>query len=220
MRGVIPALVVPVWRTLPWRTLGAAGAVGLLAVGLPPLSGAHPGPWTALALLRSAALAFALGLAFLLDDPARHTTTPVPTGRAARTALRAALVAPVAALWWTAVLLLVPGAHRPPAGAVTLEAGATCALALAAATVAVRRTDDPRPGRPAATALLTTAVLAPLAVSDRWVLFVGPRDPRWATAHEHWAWLLAGAVTVGILTLGEPLRRRVIRLLFSPRPTG
>ncbi|MFI1836685.1 ABC transporter [Streptomyces olivaceoviridis] len=113
---VVPALVVPVWRTLPWRTRGAAGTVGLLVVGLPRLSGAHPDPGTALALLRSAALAFALGLAFLLDDAARQTTTPVPTGRAARTALRVALVAPVAAPWWTAVLLLAPGAHRPPAG--------------------------------------------------------------------------------------------------------
>ncbi|KUN22483.1 ABC transporter [Streptomyces corchorusii] len=204
---VIPALVVPVWRTLPWRLLGAAGAVGLLVVGLPRLSGAHPDPWTALALLRSAALAFALGLAFLLDDPARHTTTPVPTGRAARTALRVALVAPVAAPWWTAVLLLAPGAHLPPAGAATLEAGAACVLALAAATVAVHRTDDPRPGPPAAIALLTAALLAPLAVSDRSVLFVGPRHPRWATAHEHWAWLPAGAVTVGCLALGEPLGR-------------
>ncbi|MCE0447706.1 hypothetical protein LT493_37945 [Streptomyces tricolor] len=139
---------MPVWRTLPWRTLGAAGAAGLLTAGLSRLPGTEPDSRLALGLLRGAALAGALGLAFLLDDPARDGTTTVPTGRAARTALRVALVAPVAALWWAAALLLVPGAHRPPAGAVTLEAGTACALALAAATVAVRHSDDPRP-RPA-----------------------------------------------------------------------
>ncbi|WP_225824673.1 ABC transporter [Streptomyces naphthomycinicus] len=214
MRAVIPALVVPVWRTLPWRTLGAAGAAGLLTTGLPRLFGSAPGAWFALGQLRAAALAFALGLAFLLDDPARHGTAPVPTGRGVRIALRVALVAPVAALWWTAALLLVPGPDRPPAGDVTLEAGTACALALAAATLAVRRTDDPYPGRPAATALLVTGVLAPLLVPDRWALFVAPQDPRWAAAHERWAWLLAGAAAVWVLSLGEPPRRRSAR----PRP--
>ncbi|MFF5859963.1 ABC transporter [Streptomyces sp. NPDC012751] len=208
MRGVIPALVVPVWRTLPWRTLGAAGAAGLLTAGLPRLPGREGGGPLALNLLRAAALALALGLAFLLDDPARHGTAPVPTGRAARAALRVALVAPVAALWWTAVLLLVPGPVRPPAGDVTLEAGAACALAVAGAAVAVRRTDDPCPGWPVAAALLAAAVLAPLLLPDDWALFVGPRDPRWPAAHERWAWLLAAAVAVGALSLREPLPHR------------
>ncbi|MCG0064199.1 MULTISPECIES: ABC transporter [Streptomyces] len=213
---VIPALAVPVWRTLPWRTLGAAGAAGLLTAGLSRLPGTEPDSRLALGLLRGAALAGALGLAFLLDDPARDGTTTVPTGRAARTALRVALVAPVAALWWAAALLLVPGAHRPPAGAVTLEAGTACALALAAATVAVRHSDDPRPGRPAATAVLVTALLAPLLLPSRWALFTGPEDPRWAAAHDRWAWLLAGAVTVGVASLGEPLGHPFRRTADQP----
>ncbi|MFF5473233.1 ABC transporter [Streptomyces achromogenes] len=215
MRGVIRALAVPVWRTLPWRTLGAAGAVGLLIPGLPRLSGAEPTDWVTLLLLRAAALVLALGLAFVLDDPARLGTTPVPTGRAVRTALRVALVAPLAALWWTAVLLLAPGAHRPPAGDVTLEAGAACTLALALAGLAVRHSDDPYPGRPAATVLLAAALLAPLLPPDGWPLFVPVGDPRWDTAHDHWAWLLAAAGAIWLLTLREPLRRP-----FRRRPPG
>ncbi|MEU7050415.1 ABC transporter [Streptomyces eurythermus] len=220
MRGVIRALAVPVWRALPWRTLGAAGAVGLLIPGLPRLSGAEPADWVTLLLLRAAALVLALGLTFVLDDPARHGTTPVPTGRAVRTVLRVALVAPFAAAWWTAVLFLAPGAHRPPTGDVTLEAGAACALALALAGLAVRHSDDPHPGRPAATALLAAALLAPLLLPDDWPLFVPAGDPRWATAHDHWAWLLAAAGAVWLGTLHEPLRRP-FRIPFrrrTPRP--
>jgi hypothetical protein len=49
-----------------------------------------------LCLLRAAILDFAVGLAFLLDDPARHTTTTVPTPGPVRIALRVALAAPAA----------------------------------------------------------------------------------------------------------------------------
>ncbi|MFE0513751.1 ABC transporter, partial [Streptomyces sp. NPDC058964] len=75
-------LTPALWRTLPWRTLGAAGTVGLLPAVLCRLLGAEPGGSYALGLLRFSALALALGAAFLLDDPARHTTAPVPAGRA------------------------------------------------------------------------------------------------------------------------------------------
>ncbi|MFD0393910.1 ABC transporter [Streptomyces nogalater] len=218
MRGVIPALAVPVWRALPWRTLGAAGAVGLLIPGLPRLSGAEPAEWVTLLLLRAAALVLALGLAFLLDDPARHGTTPVPTGRAVRTALRVALVAPFAAAWWTAVLLLAPGAHRPPAGDVTLEAGAVCALALALAALAARHSDDPHPARrprrcwpPPCSPRCCCRTTGPVRARP---------GPRWDTAHDHWAWLLAAAGAIWLLTLREPLRRPFRRRAPRPRRSG
>ncbi|MEU6776334.1 ABC transporter [Streptomyces sp. NPDC046759] len=204
------ALVVPVWRTLPWRALGVAGAVGLLPAALTRLPGPPPGPLESVTLLRAAVLAFSLGLAFLLDDPARHTTAPVPVRRPVRTALRAALVTPVAALWWTAVLLLVPGPARPPAGDITLEAGTAFLLAAAGATAAVRHTDTPEPGRAVAVALLTAAVVAPLLLPARWALFVTPADPRWAAGHERWAWVLAAAAVAGAVSLREPRSRRPV----------
>ncbi|MDV6289287.1 hypothetical protein R2F25_20260 [Streptomyces sp. UP1A-1] len=76
--------------------------------------GSGASPWQTLVLLRGVALIGGLGLAFLLDDPARHLTTPVPVRRPLRQALRVALVAPFAALWWTAVLRVAPAASRPP----------------------------------------------------------------------------------------------------------
>lgn len=79
-RGVNSALVVAVARTLPWRAVGTGAVVGLLVAALPRLLSGTLDAWLALALLRASALVFALGLTFLLDDPARELTTPSPPG--------------------------------------------------------------------------------------------------------------------------------------------
>lgn len=201
-------LAGPLWRTLPWRALAAAGALGLLIAAFPHATGAEPAPWQTLLLLRGTALIGALGLAFLLDDPARHLTAPVPTPRLLRQALRVALVAPLAALWWTAVLLLIPSASRPPAAGVTLEALAVGALALAAAALAVRLTDETRPGPFVAAFLLLTAVLVPLLAPADWALFVQADDPRWSVGHDRWAVLAAAVAVLGAGCGPEPSGRR------------
>ncbi|MFG2793868.1 ABC transporter [Streptomyces sp. NPDC048419] len=212
-------LALPVLRALPWRAQAAGAGLGLLIAGASRLAGGTPDAPLALTLLRTAILAHALGLAFLLDDPARHTTATVPTRRALRTALRLALVAPVTALWWTAALLLVPSQVRPPVGALTLEAAAACVLALAAGAVAVRLTDAPVPGPSVAAAFLFTAVVTPLLLPDRWDLLVPLGDERWGAAHERWAWVPAGAAVLWALCLPEPVRRRprIARIRF---PSG
>ncbi|MGW1745442.1 ABC transporter [Streptomyces sp. NPDC002092] len=216
------ALVSAVARTVPWRALGAGAGVGLLLVALPRLSGGPPGAWLALTLLRAAALVFALGLTFLLDDPARHLTTPVTTRRWVRTSLRVVLVAPVAVLWWTAALALVPHGVRPPVGAVTLEAGATAALALAAAATAVRLTDEPQPGPSVAAAVLTTAALGALLIPGRWTLLAATGDPRWGAAHERWGVLLGVGVVAWGACQPEPVRnfQPVRRLRTRPQADG
>ncbi|MFK0116740.1 ABC transporter [Streptomyces sp. NPDC090994] len=208
VNGVASELVRPVGRTVPWWALGAAGVVGLLLVAVARWTGGgEPSPHAALLALRGAALAGGLGLASLLDDPARHTTAAVPVPRPARQALRAALVAPLVALWWTAVLFLVPAEVRPPAGGITLEAGAVALLALAAAAAVVRLTDRTRPGRAVATALLVAAVVSPLFVPDSWAVFVQSGDPRWAESHDRWAVALAAAAAVWAASAREPVRR-------------
>lgn len=199
-------LLLPVCRTLPLGVVGTAGAAGLLLAALPRLTG-ETGERLCLHLLRGAVLAFALGLVFLLDDPARHTTATVPVPRPVRIALRVALVVPAAAAWWTAALLLVPPELRPPVADITLEAGAAFTLALAGAAVAVRCTEAKRPGPWLAAGLLTSAVLALLFWPGRWALFVPVEDARWAAAHDRWAVVLGGAVLVGVAGVGEPLRR-------------
>ncbi|MEU6370529.1 ABC transporter [Streptomyces sp. NPDC046931] len=202
----VRVLLPPVWRALPWRVLGVAAGAGLAPAAVARLvPGGHDSAF-ALVLLRCAAVAFALGLAFLLDDPARHVTAAVPTRRTVRTGLRMALVVPLAAVCWTVALLLIPGRIRPPAGDVTLEAALLAALALAGAAAAVRYTDEPQPGAAVAVTPLAGAALAFL-LPERWALFVAAASPDWAVAHQRWAALLALTVAAGTALLPEPLRR-------------
>ncbi|MER6674422.1 ABC transporter [Streptomyces sp. NPDC000983] len=201
-------LLVPVCRTLPWRALGAGAAVGLLFAGTARMFPEGFNPWLALNTLRASALCFAVGLAFVLDDPARHTTATVPTPRPLRQALCLVPVLPLAALWWTAAVLLIPADLRPPLGATTLEAGTACALALAGAATAIRRREDPEPGVAVGAALLITGVLAALLLPERWALFVAADDPNWPDAHGRWAVLLAAALAAWLLCSREPPAHR------------
>ncbi|MEV3890678.1 ABC transporter [Streptomyces griseoincarnatus] len=218
-RGALLQLVRPVARTVPWWALAAGGGLGLLAAALPRLSGGEVAPWAAVNALRAAALCFALGAAFLLDDPARQTTAAVPVRRVLRHTLRCALVLPPAAAWWTAAVLLVPEEARPPVGDITLEAATALALALAGAAFAVRRRGAERPGQAVAAFLLVTAVLAPLLSPSEWALFTAPGDPRWADAHGHWTLLLGAALVAVAVCCVEPVRRRTLRTLRSPSRT-
>ncbi|KAA0923324.1 ABC transporter [Streptomyces apricus] len=209
------ALLRPVWRTLPRRALVAAAAAGLLLAAVPRMQSGPPDPQLGLFALRAAALAFGLGLAFLLDDPARHLTTAVPVRRPVRIGLRVALVLPWAVLCWTTALLLVPAPARPPAGDLTLEAAATAVLALTAAALMTRRTLITEPGVMTSTWLLCTAAAAYLLLPHDRTLLVTPDDPRWQTTHTHWALLLAAATAVGLRACTDPVRARLRPRLSS-----
>lgn len=218
----VVSLAPPVWRSLPWRALGAGTGVGLLLAATPRLFSPEPDSWAALLALRAAALAFALGLAFLSDDPARHITAPVPTRRLVRGALRVGLVAPLTVLWWTAALLLIPAEVRPPVGDMTLEAAATVVLALAASAAVIRLTDEPEPGQRVAAGLLVSATVAPL-LPGRWALFTDVQNRHWAAGHERWAAILALAALLWTTCGPEPLRRHSLPFRHrppSPSPPG
>jgi hypothetical protein len=187
--------------------LGAAAGLGPALGAVARLMPGGYGTAFAVMLLRVAAVALALGLAFLLDDPARHATAAVPTRRVVRSGVRMVLVAPVAALSWTTALLLVPAQARPPVGDLTLEAAALAALALAGAASAVRFTDRSRPGAAVAAALLTVTLLATL-LPERGALFAAVGTPGWAVAHQRWAALLTLTLLAGAALLPEPVRRR------------
>ncbi|MET9895838.1 ABC transporter [Streptomyces sp. NPDC006465] len=207
------ALLRPVWRGLPHRSLATGAALGLLLAGAPRMLSDPADPWLSLNLLRAAALAFGLGLAFLLDDPARHTTAAVPTRRPVRTGLRVGLVVPFTAVWWTAALLLIPDKGRPPVGAITLEASAFVVLALTGALLALRHSEATEPGIAVSAGLVGASFAAALLLPDRWALFVATSDPDWGDAHRRWAGVLAVAALTGVCSLTEPLRRRRTTLL-------
>jgi hypothetical protein len=201
-------LVPPVLRALPVRALGATAAVALLIAALPRLLSDEPDPWSALVALRAAALTFALGLAFVLDDPTRDLTASVPTRRVLRTTLRVALVAPFAVIWWTAAVLLVPSEVRPPVGDMTLEAAAAAALSLAAAGAALRFTAEPEPGQRVAAGFLVIALVSPLALPNAWGMYASPTEKPWGVGHDHWAMVLVGAGLVWAACGPEPVERR------------
>ncbi|MFH8800288.1 ABC transporter [Streptomyces sp. NPDC017936] len=206
LRSLAPCL----WRTLPWRALGAAGGTGLLLAAVVRWKEWAPGDGSTLGIVRLIALSGALGLAFLLDDPARHTTATTPLGRPLRAGLRLALVAPLTALWWTAALLLIPGPIRPPLGTATLEAAAVAASAVALATLTVRFTDVAEAGRATAVRLGVVTAVA-LLVPQRWGLSAVPGEPWWEATQVRWAVLLGVALTATALCTPEPLRRRPVR---------
>ncbi|MFJ9245509.1 ABC transporter [Streptomyces sp. NPDC101776] len=221
--GQLGQLVRPVARALPWRAVGGGAAAGLLLAALPRLTSSDPDPWMTLLLLRGAALAFALGLTFLLDDPARHVTATVPTRRMVRTALRTALVAPPAALWWTAAVLLIPAEVRPPVGDITLEAAAATVVALAASALATRLTPEPEPGQRVAIALLATSMAATLFIPQSWGLLTTPKDKNWAPGHDRWTLILLSATLLWAVCGPEPLKRHrgLLRIRRArPEPTG
>ncbi|MEU1517894.1 ABC transporter [Streptomyces sp. NPDC005811] len=202
--ALLRPLLVPVWRTLPRRALTIAGAVGLLFAASTRLPDHAPGTEQGLFVLRLTALSGALGLAFLLDDPARNTSATTPVARPLRTVLRLAMVLPLTALWWTAALLLVPSPTRPPLLPVTLQAAATTAAALALATLAVRFSDSPEVGRRTATYLLTASAVA-LLTPNRWGLLATPSDPWWEPTQLRWAAVLGVTLTICALWTREPL---------------
>ncbi|WP_306956040.1 ABC transporter [Streptomyces sp. B4I13] len=215
----VRALAAPVWRSLPWRALIAAGGLSLLLASTARLPDRAPDPELGRLVLRLTALAGALGLAFLLDDPARRTTAATPVGRAYRAALRMALAAPLAALWWTAALLLVPAPSLPGLTPATVEAAATACAALALATLAVRFTETAEVGRGAAVRLGVAAGVT-LLVPDRWGLLGTPADPWWQATQLRWAAVLALTLTLCATGTREPLRRRSRRPARRPTPSG
>ncbi|WP_381182847.1 ABC transporter [Streptomyces mangrovi] len=211
---LLRSLVRPVWRTLPRRALATAGVLGLLLAGSTRLPDQAPDEELGLLVLRVIALVGALGLAFLLDDPARNTSAAAPVGRVLRTALRLGLAAPLAAVWWTTAVLLIPSAARPHAALVTLEAAATAVGALALATTAVRFTDFAEVGRNTAIRLGSVAAVMFL-VPSRWGLLTTPEDRWWEATHLRWAVLLLLTLAICTAWTPEPLKRR-----RHGRPTG
>ena len=210
---VVAALVRPTARSLPWPLFAAGWALGLAIAAVPVLFSSHLSAEVLVNLVRVAALCGAVGMAFVLDDPARHTTGVPPVPRPLRQALRAAVVLPAVVAWWAALLAVLRAGADPgpwaalPSGAVTVEAGALSALALALAAATVRFSALRVPGPAVAGAVLALPVMAGALLPPRFALFVRPGDPRWDDAHVLWAGVLATVLTAWLVCAPEPRRR-------------
>ena len=203
-------------HAITWRPIVLGAALGPIIVLVPEalisrLTGAH-----LTTLARVAAICFALGAAFLLDDPATRSTPAVPTARLARNLIRVILAAPVIALWCTLTLGLATttgqhaGTAHLPVAALTLEAASLLVTALALAAIAQRRTTDGNPGVIAAPAVLLLAALAWFLPGPA-ALILRPTDPHWTASHYRWTAVLATALVAFLWASHERERPRVPR---------
>lgn len=179
---------------VPWSPLLAAASAALGIAGLAALRPSEELGWHA---VRVAAAALAGGAGYLLDDAAAPLTGATPERLWRR---RRAVVLPglgILSVGWALVAALMEG--RLPALPVlglTLEMAAMACLALGAAAVLFRRSEE-SPGAVVAPALL-------LAVVGTIMADPGPVLPIWATPGEHWvtgrAWW-AGFAVLGVAAL-------------------
>ncbi|GHE58356.1 hypothetical protein GCM10017771_81260 [Streptomyces capitiformicae] len=75
---VVAALVRPTLRSLPWTLFAAGWGLGLAVAAVPVLFSMELSAEVLVNVVRAAALCGAVGMAFVLDDPARHTTAVPP----------------------------------------------------------------------------------------------------------------------------------------------
>lgn len=221
------ALIVrPTARVLNWPALLAGAAIAFVVAALATrdrfldLAGA-------VHVLRLAAIPLVVGVAFALDDPTEATMAGLPTPLALRRVVRLALVLPAVALSWFGLLLYVSRApvlvesagemdvltDLLPVWALTLEAAAMVAVALAVAALSARYSTDGTGGVVAAPTLLGMMAAA-LFLPARWQLWAAVSDGEvlWRQAHQHWAILLVAATALLAHASRDPWRAALPRL--------
>lgn len=209
----VSAMLRPTARAMRWGSLAAATGVGLAILIVPVVVSDRLTAATLTTLLRTTAACGALGVAFLLDDPAVRSISTVPMSRLVRHAVRAGLALPVAAAGWAAALVIsslgVTTAVRAalPRGALTLEAAALVAVALGLAASGLRVNAQGYAGILAAPTLMIVLAVV-WFLPRRAALLLPPADPHWAAAHLRWAGLLAVAVALFVWASHEAAPRR------------
>jgi fluoroquinolone transport system permease protein len=215
-------LARPLARALRWGPLLASGAVGGLIVwALTKEEGLTEGGMpivdvtTRIHALRISALLFALGAAFLLDDPARPITDHLPTPLWFHRILRLTLTVPLAAALWVINVWLArltdPGLQPLPIGDVTLEAASLVALSVALAAGLARFVPDGTGGVAAGPAILVLVGSALFLPAHLELFPMEAVDPRWHGAHDLWRWVLVGSLGGLAWASLDPGRPRLLR---------
>lgn len=211
----------PVLAAVPWWSVLASVT---LAVVIVALLGRDPG--RLVESVRWAALALALGVAGVFDEPSAElrASLPTPDRRVRLGAL--AVAAPVLVASWVGLTWF--GDRSPFVGpqvaaaferclavagpGLGLEAVAVLAITMAAAAFAARR--NPGMGAALAGGAATLLLYAGRTfLPDALTMAVGPTDPRWQPSLARWALLLAVAAAGVLAVTGDRWRRprRLVR---------
>ena len=198
-------LLRPTARAISWHPPIWAAALALLYVAVEGRSGYIDYRIT---VLRIGALLLCMGAAFVLDDATEETIGHVPTPLLMRRALRIALLLPVLAVAWAAMLHIAgdvgPREGGPiPAGDLTLEAATLLAIAFCAASLAARYTSDRLGGVAAAPIVLGLVAIALFLPENQSMILGAPSYARWADAHDWWRVVLTMAI-IGFVWLNRP----------------
>lgn len=228
---LIPLLLRPVIRTMPW--IGFL-PVGVIALGLGYLASRQPAAAGFRYLpVRLGVLTVVIALAFVFDDPATPLTDPTPIRLLLRRLIRIVSATAVAAVLVTGVLMLasdgmdlvwtlpsessalaVPDPETIeetentlasfPAGRIVLEASTLAFFTLGVAAWLAHR-GEPSPGRVTASTLLGVYA-ATWMIPDSHRPWAVPQDQRWETGGPWW-WLCLGLFTMTVLILSWDTRQ-------------
>jgi hypothetical protein len=206
--ATVVALIRPTARAMRWGPFAIAAGLGLAVLMLPESLSDRLTATALATLLRIAAACAAIGVAFLLDDPASRSTPTVPTSRLVRQALRAAIALLAMTAWWAVALVTTAFMTTAalPRGALTVEAAGMAAVALGLAAGLLRFTTEGSSGTLAAPALLIVLAITWFA-PHRVGFILAPADPHWTAAHRRWAGLLIVAVVTFLWASHESAAR-------------
>jgi fluoroquinolone transport system permease protein len=166
--------------------------------------------------LRLAAMAVAVGMAFVLDDPSEDTTAPAPVTIMTRRLLRVAFSLPIALGVWLLLLGYSNGAsymddESIPVWPALLEAIAFCGAALAGSALGIRFLSD-RLGAPAGIgAVVSAALFVSLFPWGRQPMALFPGTDLYAREIEWW-WLITLGSLVALLRMSAVPGMRLVRL--------
>jgi hypothetical protein len=205
------ALIASVGRTTRITPLIVSSGLGIVVIAAPLLLGGQLGVFVVIFAVRCAMITTALGVAFILDDQALHSTAVLPFSRARMFVLRSSIGLSILTVAWItqlaiAPLIVAPGQSALPWVGLALEPVTLALWTVAIAAFAVRRRQEGSGGVVAAPLLILMIVGLALLPDDR-ALFPPAFTPQFDASRWWWAGCRGAGVLLWLVAVREPSAR-------------